>query len=174
MPPPFNREKMTNGIRASNLLGAALILFASGCSRAVEEPDVQLAGVRVGGFGLQGGLIYVELDVHNPNRFAFETDGLTYDFALREPTQAEEAWTSLAVGTFDESVRIDGQETRRVEIPVEFRYADAQGAFSSLLGAGTFDYRLTGAISLVSPIRREIPYRHLGTFSLGESSAENP
>lgn len=164
-----------NRIRTStHLLLAAALILASACSRAVQEPEVQLAGVRVGGFGLQGGLIYVELDVHNPNRFAFETDGLTYDFALRDSTQSEETWTSLAVGTFDEPVRVDGRGTRRVEIPVEFRYADAQSAFRSLLGAGTFDYRLTGAISLVSPIRREIPYRHLGTFSLGESAPENP
>lgn len=150
------------------LLAAALALVwaAAACVPKVKEPEVRLAGVRVGGLGLQGGLLYVRLSVINPNRFALETEGLTYDVELSDPGAGEERWIDLAEGTFGEEIRVEAHDSTVVEIPVEFRYSGIGGALRSLLATGTFQYRVSGRVAIEEPLRTEIPYRHRGTVTL--------
>ena len=63
--------------RITTLLLAALVVGAAACVPRIEEPEVRLAGVRLGGLGLQGGLVYVRLSVVNPNRFGLEAASST-------------------------------------------------------------------------------------------------
>lgn len=152
--------------RITTLLLAALVVGAAACVPRIEEPEVRLAGVRLGGLGLQGGLVYVRLSVVNPNRFGLKAAGLTYDLDLADIQDGERRWVDLAEGTFAEKIRVEGNDSTVVEIPVEFRYSGLGSAVRSILATGTFDYRVRGEVSITEPLGTEIPYRHSGTVTL--------
>lgn len=152
--------------------GLALLMlvaaWASACMPKVQRPEVSLAGVRVGGLGLNGGMLYVRLNVVNPNSFALKANGFTYRIELREPAtdSSKESWAQLADGTFDKEVKVGGKDTATVEIPVEFRYSGIGSAVRSLMNTGTFNYRVSGKVAVESPVTVDLPYKHEGTASL--------
>lgn len=153
--------------RIANLALLALALtWAVACVPRVKEPEVRLAGVRVGGLGLQGGMLYVRLSVVNPNRFDLRAKGLTYDIELSDPAASDGGWSKLAEGSFNEEVEVGARDSTVVEIPVEFRYRGVGGALRSILETGTFSYRVRGTVAVESPMRLDIPYRQNGMVTL--------
>lgn len=142
---------------------------AAACVPDIEEPAVRLVGVRLGGLGVEGGLLYVRLSVVNPNDFALEADGLTYDVDLRDPGAEGAGWVDVTQGTFQEDVRIEANDSSVIEVPVEFTYRGLGGAVRSLLRTGTVDYRISGTVALQEPLSTEIPYRHSGTVAVLDS-----
>lgn len=159
-------KRKKSGIVAAML--AVLLAAAAACAPRFEEPDVRLVGVRLGGLGLRGGLVYVQLNVVNPNAFALEAAGLTYDLELSDPlADGDGGWVDLAEGRFQEDVRVAARDSTVVEIPVEFSYSGAGAALRSILDKGTFSYRVRGEVVLREPLRTDVPYRHSGTVSLG-------
>lgn len=144
-----------------------VVMAVSACFGRVQQPEVRLAGIRVGGLGLRGGQIIAQVEIMNPNGFALEADGITYDLKVSDPAaQNGSAWIDFAKGEFDEKVRVGSGDTETVEIPIEFTYAAAGGAIRSIMDRGTFNYRVEGGVKLREPIGRNIPYRHQGNFSL--------
>jgi LEA14-like dessication related protein len=141
-------------------------LWTSACMPTIKRPEVQLVGVRLGSLGLQGGLLYVQVGVQNPNGFALRANGFTYRIELREPGQEGEAWSNLAEGVFRQEVQVAAHDSTVVEIPVEFRYSGLGTAVRSILDTGTFNYRISGKVDVEKPIRTDIPYRHTGTATL--------
>ncbi|HEX7089225.1 MAG TPA: LEA type 2 family protein [Longimicrobiales bacterium] len=142
-------------------------LAFAGCATGLREPEVHLAGIRLGGLGLSGGVMYVRLNVVNPNDFALEAAGLTYDVELSDPAAEEDGgWVDFAEGRFEEKVRVDARDSSVVEIPVEFTYTGAGAALRSLLDKGTFSYRVRGEVAVSKPVRTAVPYRHSGTVAL--------
>lgn len=124
-----------------------------------------MAGVRLGGIGLEGGLLYVELQVINPNRFSLETAGLTYDLEFSDPG-GRDGWVDFAAGSFPEEVKVESHDSAMVAIPVRFTYSGVGGAIRSIIETGTFDYRVRGVVTIKKPVRSEVPYRRQGTVSL--------
>jgi len=154
-------------IGVASTAAALLMILLAACAPRVSRPDVHLVGVRLGGLGLRGGLVYVQLSVVNPNSFPLEATGLTYDLELRDPAaDGDGQWVDLAEGRFSENVRVAAHDSAVVEIPVEFTYAGAGAALRSILDLGTFSYRVRGAVALSGPVRTEVPYRHSGTVSV--------
>lgn len=145
----------------------AVLVVAAACVPRLREPEVDLVGVRLGGLGLQGGVVYVELNVANPNTFALAAEGLTYDLDLSDPDDGD-GWTDIAEGTFEEDFRVDARDTASVEIPVEFRYSGVGGLFRSVLRTGTFRYRVRGRVALDEPVGTEIPYEREGMVSVSD------
>lgn len=141
-------------------------IWTAACIPTIKRPEVQLVGVRLGSLGLQGGLLYVQVGVDNPNDFALQASGFTYKIELREPGEQGEAWTSLADGVFKNEVQVAARDSTVVEIPVEFRYSGVGTALRSILDTGTFNYRITGKVSVEKPIRTDVPYQHSGTAAL--------
>lgn len=149
---------------------AVLLLFVlvlgGGCAPSVEEPEVRLAGVSVGGLGLEGGLLNVRLRVVNPNRFGLEASGLEYALELAESGGNDAEWMDVADGRLDQDLRVDANDSVLVEIPVRFEYRDLGSAVRSLLARGTFDYRVTGRVQLEEPLGRMIPFRKRGAVDI--------
>ncbi|MGH7483153.1 MAG: LEA type 2 family protein [Longimicrobiales bacterium] len=145
--------------------GLALMFALVGCLPDLEEPDVRVDGVRLGGLGLTGGFLYVELHVMNPNRFDLEADGLRYDVDLRGGSEDGD-WVDFTEGEFREDIRVAGEDSTSVEIPVEFRYDALGSALRSMFRLGTLDYRITGVVQLEEPIGRDIPFRKTGRTTL--------
>lgn len=155
-----------------NTLGfllVALALVASGCGSSVfQQPEVTLENVQIGGLGLSGGTLLVEVEVVNPNRFALTANQLSYDLELRRPGESGDTiWIDFASGVFDESFTVAAGDTGRVQIPVEFSYAAIGSAANSLLRSGTFAYRARGTVDVRTPIgNRGVPFTRQGTVSL--------
>lgn len=157
---------MRSKLRVSAVL-LLLVGAASACFCRVQQPEVRLAGVRIGGLGLRGGQVIAQIEITNPNSFALEADEITYDLKVSDPSAADaNRWIDFAEGEFNENVRIGGGDTEVVEVPIEFTYTAVGGAIRSIMDRGTFDYRVQGEVKLREPIGRDIPYRHQGNVSL--------
>jgi LEA14-like dessication related protein len=152
--------------RAALAAFAGLLLLLTGCVPRVEEPDVRLTGVRVAGLGLQGGLLYAQIEVVNPNRFDINAERGDYEIELGDRDMGENRWVPLASGTLTDPIRIGGHDTTIVEVPIEFRYSGLGGALRSIIETGTFQYRVSGSIRIVEPLRRTVPYRHQGVVGV--------
>jgi LEA14-like dessication related protein len=156
-------------------LTAALLLTAvlSACGSGVyRQPEVTLENVQVGGLGLRGGTLLVNLEVVNPNRFALSANQLQYQLALRDPGQpGDTTWIPFAIGTYDQPFSVAARDTAQVQIPVEFTYAGLGSAAGSLLRSGTFTYRASGTVDVRTPLGGyEVPFQRRGTVSLLGSS----
>lgn len=154
-------------LRVFLLLMVAAGLSACG-SRIFRQPEVTLQNIQIGGLGLRGGTLLVNLEVINPNRFALNAEQLRYQLALRDSeTQEDTAWVDFATGTYDQAFSVGARDTALVQIPVEFTYSGLGSATSSLLRRGTFTYRATGTVDVKTPLGGyEVPFRKRGTVSL--------
>jgi LEA14-like dessication related protein len=155
--------------RLHKIAGAALLTAAAfglgACSSVVHEPEVRLDNISIGSVGFEGGTLRVRLNVINPNSFGLQAEGLEYLIEVAEDAEEGQAWDTLSVGTYDERVTIEADDSAFVEIPVRFRYRDLGTAISSLLASGTFDYRISGSVHMREPMRRDFPFHRTGNIS---------
>lgn len=143
------------------ILGLGLALPA--CSAGVKEPEVRLDRVSVGALGLEGGVLRVRLAVINPNGFGLQADELAYLIEIADDGGTD-AWSPLTEGRFTDDIVVEARDSALVDIPVRFRYRDLGSAVRSMIATGTFDYRVSGSVHLVEPLRREIPFRRNGSI----------
>lgn len=141
---------------------AALAVGTTACVPKVEQPDVWLAGVRLASIGLDGGVVDVRLSVHNPNGFQLRTRDLSYTVELEAGDG--DGWLPFTDGRLGE-LEVAAGDTAEVVVPVEFEYQTLGRALRGVLERGSFDYRVQGTVELAGPIRRKIPYRHIGTVT---------
>lgn len=147
------------------VVGLALVsLFAAACG-GMREPEVRMEGVRLGAVGLQGGLVYVQLRVVNPNRAELAAQRLEYDLDLADPEG--DGWIDFAEGTYVEDMRVGGRDSALIEVPVEFTYRQAGRAIRSVLDRGTLNYRVRGRVDVLKPLRTEVPFRKTGVATIG-------
>lgn len=144
------------------LLAIGLALLPA-CSSAVKEPEVRLDRISVGTLGLEGGVLRVRLQIVNPNRFGLQANGLDY---LIEVSDRSGEWSPLTEGRFTDAIAVEGNDSALVDIPVRFQYRDLGSAVRSALASGSFDYRVSGRVRLIEPLRREIPFRRNGSVEL--------
>jgi LEA14-like dessication related protein len=133
------------------------------CVPRVQQPEVWLEGARLASVGITGGVVDVRLSIHNPNRFAVEARGLTYQLEVRDPVA--DRWVPFTDGRLDGELRVGGRDTVEVTIPVEFSYRGLNEALRALVDRGSFDYRLAGVVELQGPVRRDIRYQHTGRYA---------
>ena len=113
--------------------------------------------------GISGGVLDVELGVHNPNDFRVRAGGLTYDLDFENPDGDD--WLDLAEGRIEEALPVEAGDTVSVVVPVEFSYRGLGTAVRALLERGSFEYRVSGIVAVEEPIVRELRYRHSGTVT---------
>ena len=162
-------DRQSRGLMRANkglLLSAMLIsTMLAGCIGKVRQPEVQLAGVRVGGLGLRGATLIADLEIKNPNSFTIETDSIVYTFEAADPNQAG-GWSQVTQGNYNQRIQVkDGGKTA-VEVPIEFNYTGMSSAMQSILNRGTFNYRVHGAVFVREPLHRTIPFTKSGNVSL--------
>ena len=148
--------------RARSVVLAVGVLVWGACMPKVEQPDVWLGGVRLASIGLNGGVVDVRLSVYNPNRFALEAAGMSYDLEMRD---GGGDWVRFTDGVIQERVRVGAGDTTDIVVPVEFSFSGLGQVARSLLNRGAVEYRVSGEVALEGPIRRDIPYRHEGTVT---------
>lgn len=146
----------------------ALLVLAQGCT-GFRKPTVELEGISLGSVGLSGGTLMVNLRVENPNPIGFRAENLNYELFLRTPRDStdQEGWERLTSGTYEEDIVIRANETRVVQVPVEFRLSELGPVATSILRTGRFNYRVTGNVQVrAAGSRRTVPFRKTGSMSL--------
>src|SRR5688572_4572280 len=149
-------------VRVTTLIAALLV---TACN-VVQAPVVELAGVRLRGIGLRGATILAELSIDNPNKFAIESDSVTFQFEARDPRD-QRSWALVTSGTNAQRVRIGKGETAVVEIPIDFPYSNLRVPLRSILERGVLDYRISGRVFVRKPLRKSVPFNSEGSLSLG-------
>ncbi|HET8656475.1 MAG TPA: LEA type 2 family protein [Longimicrobiaceae bacterium] len=158
-------------IKSLRMAAAVLALVLAGaCTSAIfRQPRVALQSVQIGGLGLTGGTLLVNLSIVNPNRFGLSTSGLEYDLALRDPNSApgDTSWVDFAQGDYDQPFSVAAHDSATVQIPVQFSYSGLGSAGNSLLRSGTFTYRASGTVHVGTPLgSHAVPFTKHGTVTL--------
>jgi LEA14-like dessication related protein len=143
------------------VLAAATALTA--CAPRVEQPEIRLEEARLASLGVRGGVVDVRLSVHNPNRFAVEARGLTYDLEIRDPQR--EVWVPFTEGRIDRTLRVGARDGIEITLPVEFSYRGLGEAMRGMLDRGAFEYRLSGIVEIQAPVRRDVQYQPAGRYA---------
>jgi LEA14-like dessication related protein len=135
---------------------------AAGCAsiarQAFQEPVVSVRDVRLNGIGLTGGSIDVALAVYNPNNYRLDATRVTYQLLFDTVT--------FATGALTERQTVQGRDTLRVTIPVNFSYRGVGEAGRQILNTGSVNYRLLGDVTVGSPLGNfTVPYSTSGRFS---------
>jgi LEA14-like dessication related protein len=151
------------------VLAVGLALAATGCGGSIfKQPEITLESVQIGGLGLSGGTLVVDLQVVNPNRFALSSNRLAYELDLREEEGGSDStWVDFANGTYEQPFTVRGGETAHVQIPVSFSYSGLGAAAGTMLRRGTFTYRASGTADVRTPLgTHQVPFRKTGTVTL--------
>jgi hypothetical protein len=182
----------TNPARLARvLLLVPALLALVGCSGGVyRQPEITLQNVQLGGLGLRGGTLLIDLKVVNPNRFSLTASQLSYDLRVRGTQQENDtAWVHFANGIVDLGTvrrfpgavdpetdtadpqlgfQIPGRDSATVRIPVEFSYSGLGSAGATILRYGAFSYLAEGAVHANTPLgARRLPFRRIGTVTMG-------
>ena len=156
------RKKVTGRARAVILVAVAV---CAGCGLAFQEPTVTVTEVRLASLGLGGGTRTVVLDIHNPNRYAVESDDFQYRLEFLDDVTAEEPWLTLAEGRVEESVRIPSRERGPVRVDIPFEFGAVGMALGGLLRRGELEYRFTGELRARTPLGApRVPFDERGVF----------
>jgi LEA14-like dessication related protein len=166
-------HRIRTGIRARTIGGVLAVLMVlavlAGCASSFfKQPQVTLDGVQLGGLGLRGGTLLVNLRVVNPNGFALNANRLNYSLAINNSDElGDTVWVDFAEGVYDRPFSVASHETATVQIPVEFSYSGAGSAVGSILRTGTFGYRASGAVDVRTRLGTyTVPFKKLGTATL--------
>ncbi len=144
------------------VLGVALMASMSGCSAlgkaAFAEPVVTLQDVQLKGIGMNGGAVDVVLNVYNPNNYRLDATRVRYNLLFDS--------TKVADGEITERQTVEGRDTLRVNIPVNFTFRALGEAGRQLLSQGSVPYRVTGDVVVGSPVGNfTVPFSKSGRFS---------
>jgi LEA14-like dessication related protein len=160
-------------MRRNRHFGALLALFAvlllGGCTGGMyQQPEITLQNVQLGGLGLRGGTLLVNLKVVNPNRFALNANTLRYDLSIADSRLADDpSWIDFASGIYDQPFSVGARDSATVQIPVEFTYSGLGNASAAVLRTGTFDYSARGTVDVRTPIGPyTVPFQRRGTVSM--------
>lgn len=156
-------------LAARPLLVPLLCLLYTACSGPVfTQPDVTLQSVQIGGLGLRGGTLLVNLRIVNPNRFALNANQLRYELAMGDDGEpGDTTWIDVAQGVYDRAFSVSARDSATVQIPVDFTYSGLGGAATSILRSGTFDYKARGTVDVRTPLgTHNVPFRRSGKVTL--------
>ncbi len=141
----------------------AILLLVGACVPKVKQPRIWLAGVKLSSVGLNGGVMDVRLGIYNPNTFDLKADGVRYRLEVQTPQG--DGWTDFTEGRIDRDLAVPAGDSMEVAVPVDFTFRTLGHAAQALLDRGSFDYRVSGTVSVTGPVRRQLDFRHVGTVT---------
>jgi LEA14-like dessication related protein len=143
--------------------GALAAAAAGGCAtlgrQVFQEPVVTFQNVSVRSLGLQGGSLDVVLNVYNPNGFRLDATRLTYNVLIGDSVP-------LGTGALDRGFAVQRGDSTAVTLPVDFSFSGLGAAGRQLLQSGSVNYRVTGDVTVNTPLGNFTrPYSGAGRFS---------
>jgi LEA14-like dessication related protein len=138
---------------------AALAACSAIAERAFTRPTIVVKGVKVRSVGLTGGALEVSLQIANPNPYPVPVQHATYTFALADSTEVGrgQSATSFTLPAHDSTV---------VLLPVDVSWEGLRAAARDAARDGTVDYRLTGSVTIDTPVGNpNVPFEATGRFT---------
>lgn len=150
----FRRVFLTAGLCAGAL---------AGCDRIAKEvftpPRVTFQGVRMGSLSLNGSRLFIQLGVHNPNRFTLSATHTEYKLFVDDSIVVGE-------GQSNDSLSVAPHDSTSIVLPLDVAWADLTRAGGGALAAGEVNYRVVGKITANTPIgAHDIPLDAKGRFN---------
>jgi LEA14-like dessication related protein len=144
------------------LLPLSLLALAA-CSaiaeRAFSRPVIVVRGVKLRSVGITGGSIEVSLHIANPNPYPLPVQRATYTFALRDSTEVGRGESAAAF-------TLPAHDSTVVQLPVEVSWEGLRAAARDAARDGTVDYRLTGSVTIDTPVGNpNVPFESIGRFT---------
>ncbi len=136
-----------------------LLFILAGCSLFIAAPEVKVKDVSFVGLDGNGVDIDLFLTVTNPNSYAVNLLGYTYDLqVLAVPLARGESHTSIAFA---------GDATTEVRLPVKITYRDLLELLKRRPDPDRIPYRLNAGLDLGTPLGAlAIPVNHSGTVTI--------
>lgn len=130
----------------------------------LKKPSFNFKGVSLDKISFTGAELTLKIEVSNPNSFAFDVAGLTYDFVVNN-----KKWISSQLS---DVLSIGAGSSKYVEIPISLNISEMGSSLYSMLTSGNikFDYDLIGkakfnsGLDLISDF--ELPFNLNGVFSI--------
>lgn len=144
------------------LLPVALLALAA-CSaiaeRAFSRPTIAVRGVKVRSVGITGGSIEVALHISNPNPYPLPVQRATYTFALADSTE-------IGRGESAAAFTLPAHDSTVVQLPLDVSWQGLRAAGRDAARDGTVDYRLTGSVTIDTPVGNpNVPFESTGRFT---------
>lgn len=144
------------------LLPLALLALAA-CSaiaeRAFSRPTIAVRGVKVRSVGITGGSIEVALHISNPNPYPLPVQRATYTFALADSTE-------IGRGESAAAFTLPAHDSTVVQLPLDVSWQGLRAAGRDAARDGTVDYRLTGSVTIDTPVGTpNVPFESTGRFT---------
>jgi LEA14-like dessication related protein len=148
--------------RARLCLTAVTILAIPSCSkiaeRAFARPVIAVRGVKVHSVGLTGGSLDVALFISNPNPYPLPVRRASYRFTLSDSTEVGRGESAAAF-------TLPAHDSTAVRLPVDVSWQGLRAARDASRD-GTVDYRLTGTVTLDTPLGDpNVPFDIAGRFT---------
>ena len=149
--------------RARLCIAVLTLLALPACSgiaeRAFTRPVVAVRGVKVHSVGLTGGSLDVSLLIANPNPYPLPVHRATYRFVLSDSTEVGRGESATAF-------TVPAHDSAAVQLPVDVSWQGLRAAARDASRDGTVDYRLTGTVTLDTPLGDpSVPFDVAGRFT---------
>lgn len=149
---------------------AAFAVAGTGCAsiarRVFNEPTVTFRELRLNGLGLTGGSLDVVLSVYNPNGYTLDATRLTYNLVLDS--------VQFATGALDQKFTVQDNDSTVVRLPIDFTWQGIGAAGRQLLNSGAVNYRVTGDVTVGTPIGSFTrPYDQSGRYTALRGAARS-
>ena len=147
----------------SRRLRPLILLALAACSaiaeRAFSRPLIAVRGVKVRSVGITGGSIEVSLHISNPNPYPLPVQRATYTFALADSTE-------IGRGESAAAFTLPAHDSTVVELPLDVSWQGLRAAARDAARDGTVDYRLTGSVTIDTPVGNpNVPFESAGRFT---------
>ena len=142
---------------------AAMIVALAACDRIAERaftrPVIAVRGVKLKSVGLTGGSLEATLAIANPNPYPLPVQRATYAFALADSTEVGRGVTAAPF-------TIPARDSVLIELPVDVSWQGLRAATRDATRDGTVDYRLSGVVTLDTPLGDpNVSFESVGRFT---------
>jgi LEA14-like dessication related protein len=150
-------------MKLRRLFSLFVVLTVPACSslseRAFSRPVISVRGVKVHSVGLTGGSLDVALHITNPNPYPLPIQRATYRFMLADSTE-------VGSGASAAAFTLAAHDSTVVQLPVDVSWQGLRAAGRDAARDGTVDYRLTGVVTLDTPLGDpNVPFDVAGRFT---------
>lgn len=138
------------------------LMFLTGCSLFVANPEVVIKDVNVIGLDASGVAIEFYLSVTNPNSYDLKLLGYNYDLKIMA--------VPLSRGGARDLVDFPGRSTTDVRLPVRIAYHDMVEILKRRPDPNHIPYQLKAGFDLDTPVGAlAVPFEKSGTYAIPES-----
>jgi len=144
-----------------------LLVLLSGCAtmqemaeKTFEKPKLSIEHTKVQSLSFEDITLLFDVAVENPNLYALDLAGLTYDFKLND--------NQFLQGEQNSGISIAAEDKSVIQLPLTLNYQNIYNTISSLKDKDKTNYALNLEIGMNIPVLgfRAFPLNHAGEFPL--------